>query len=86
MVLRHHGYSISAIKQRYLEEHIHVSTTAIYSLLRKNEMYTSPADRSRRRIPKKLDKEKLCFIDEALATNDELTARQLCVMLQEFRV
>ena len=37
----------------------------------------------RRHIEKKLDKEKLCFINEALADNDELIAGQLLIMLQE---
>ena len=34
-------------------------------------------------FPKELDNEKLQFIDEALAANDELTARQLLLMLQD---
>ena len=60
-----------------------MSTAAIYSLLRKNSLNNSIVDRPKRHVEKKLDEEKLRFIDEALADSDELTARRLLVMLQE---
>ena len=65
IALRSHGYSVSTIKQRLLEEH------------------NTIADRPRRHFEKKLDEEKLRFLDESLAANDELTARWLLVKLQE---
>ena len=83
VALRRHGYSVPAIKQRLLEEHISVSITAIYCLLRKNEIHNTIVDRPWRCITKKLDKEKLRFIDDALACNDELTASRLLMQLQE---
>ena len=83
IVLRRLGYSVAAIKQRLLEEEISVSTVAIYSLLRKTELENTIVDRPRRHFVKKLDEEKLRFIDELMATNDELTARWLLLMLQE---
>ena len=83
IVLRRHGYSVPAIKQRLLEEDICVSTVAIYSLLKKNEHLNTIVYRPRRHVAKKLDEEKLRFIDEALAANDELTARWLLLMLQD---
>ena len=83
VVLKYHGCSISAIKRHLLEKHVSVSTAAIYCLLRRNKLHNSIVDCSRKCIVKKLDKEKLCFIDEAMAATDELTARRLRMMLQE---
>ena len=83
VALRRHGYSVRAIKQRLLEEHISVSIVAIYSLLRKNQLLNKIVDRPRRFVAKKLDEEKLRFIDDALASNDELTASRLLILLQE---
>ena len=83
IALRSHGYSVSAIKQRLLEEHICVSSVTIYALLRKNKQHNTIADRPRQHFEKKLDEEKLRFLDESLAANDELTARWLLVKLRE---
>ena len=65
VALTRHSYSVPAIKQRLLEEHISVSIAAIYSLSRKNKIHNTIVVRSRRSIAKKLDKEKLRFIDDA---------------------
>ena len=83
VALRRHGYSVPAIKQRLLEEHISVSIAAIYALLRKNELHNSIIDRPKRCVAKKVDKEKLRFIDDALASDDELTASRLLMLLHE---
>ena len=83
IALRQRGYSVRAIKERLVEECISVSTVSIYSLLKKYETSKSIVDRPRHHFPKKLDEEKLRFMDEALADDDELTARQLLTMLQD---
>ena len=82
-MLKREGYSVRSIKKRLREECISISSVAIYSLLKKYELSNTIVDRPRLHFPKKLDEEKLRFIDEALVGNDELTARQILVMLQD---
>ena len=83
LVLRRRGYSVARIRQRLLEEHISVSSVAIYALIKKYEQLKTIVDRPRRASERKLDKEKLRVMDESLANNDELTARSLLRILQE---
>ena len=84
VVLREKGYSVAKIRTRLKEEGILVSLVSIYKLLKKHEHTGSVADRKRTpSTPKILQPEHLHFLDEALAENDELTARQLRDMLEE---
>ena len=72
------GYSVSRIRARLLEGYTHVSLVSIYKLFKKIENTGSITDYKRKpSIPKLLNPEHLCFIDEALAEDDELTARRL---------
>ena len=66
LVLKRQGYSVTAIRQRLLEEHIPVSKTAMYSLLKKYERLKTIMDRPRSHFDKKLDNEKLRLMHETL--------------------
>ena len=83
VMLRHHEYSVSAIKRPLLAEYISVSTADIHSSLKKNKLHNSIIDCPRKCFAKKLDKEKLYFINESMAANNEVTARELWLMLQK---
>ena len=75
---------MSEIKARLLEEDISVSLMSIYRLLKKNERTGSIVDLKRKpSTPRILRAEHLKFIDDALAEDDELTARRLRNMLEE---
>ena len=60
-----------------------VHNTASSSLLRKNKLHYSIIDCPKKDSAKKLDEGKLCFIDQAMAANNQLTARQLWMTIQE---
>ena len=84
VLLHQKGYSVSQIRARLLEERTPVSLVAIYKLLKKFERTGSVADCKRKpSTPKLLNAEHLRFIDDALAEDDELTARRLKHLLEE---
>ena len=83
VVLHEKGHCVAEIWARLKEEGILVSLVSIYKLLKKYEHMRSVADRKRTHsISKILQSEHLNFLDETLAENDELTARQLQDMLE----
>ena len=83
IVLRHRGYSVSQIRARLLEENIKASRISIYKLLRRKEETGTVIDRKRKRAPKILQSKHLSFIDDAMANDNELTARRLRDLLEE---
>ena len=82
VILRDRGYSVSQIKARLLEENIVVSLVSIYKLLKRKEETGTVIDRKRKSSPKILRSEHLRFIDDAMANDDELTARRLRDLLE----
>ena len=83
LVLRSIGMSVTEIQKRLKEEEIEVSWVALYKLLSKVKKSGSISNTSKQPREKKIGEEQLLAIDEALAANDELTARQLRDMLEE---
>ena len=84
VILRQKGYSVSQIRDRLLEEETPVSLVSIYKLLKKFERTWNVRDCKRKAsTPKLLHPEHLRFIDDALAEDDELTARRLKDLLEE---
>ena len=84
VVLRQKGHSVAEIRERLIEEGNPVSSVSIYKLLKKYECTGSVVDLNRKpSIPKILQSEHLHFLDEALAEDDELTARKLRDMLEQ---
>lgn len=83
VLLRSRGYSVADIRRRLSEEKIVVSAASIYKLLKKAKELGSVVDRNRRHTPRILCTEQLKFMDEALASDDELTARRLREMLEQ---
>ena len=77
------GMSARSIKKRLEEEQVDVSLVAIYKLLRKFKQRGTVADLPRSRTPGKLSHNQLVFIDNVLADNDELTARQIHDLLED---
>ena len=86
VVLRRRGRSVRTIQQRLMEECITVSNVAVYSLLKKYEITNAIVDRPRTDFHRKVDEEKVRFVDEALAANDESTARQLLFFRKSDRI
>ena len=82
-MLRESGSTITKIQKRLEEEQIFVSLVSLYKLLKRYRETGNVGDTPRRRITKKLGEEQLVAIDEALAANDELTARQLLGILEK---
>ena len=81
VLLRNLGYSVKSIKERLLEEKIAISRNGIYKILRKYKLTGQIADHPKKRRGTKLSDEHLKYIDDVMADNDELTARQLRHML-----
>ena len=79
--LKSRGYTYKTIRERLKTEGVCVSTKSLYLLVAKYRQTKSVTDRPRRAVSKILGNEHYRFIDEALATNDELTSRQLRTML-----
>ena len=77
------GISIEKVRKRLLEEGIVVSAVSLYKLRRKYWNTDSVVDRPRRTITPKLKREHYQFTDEAMASNDELTARRLREKLED---
>lgn len=76
------NYSLKKIQGK-LEEGIIVSRTSLCLLIKKFKSTGSVADYRPIPRPKKLKNEHYRFIDEKMAENDELTARELLSKLQE---
>ena len=83
IALRSKGHSVSSIRKRLAEENILVSATALYNLLKKAKEFGIVSDRKRKCSSKILLTEHLKCMDEALANDDELTARKLRSILEE---
>lgn len=77
------GYSVSKIKKRLDEENVFISTRSLYKLVRKYEDTGAVVDRPRRTTPRKITEEMRKAIDQELSRNDELTSRQLQLLLKE---
>lgn len=67
--------SVTEIQKRLKEEEIEVSWVALYKLLSKVKKSGSISNTSKQPREKKIGEEQLLAIDEALAANDELTAK-----------
>ena len=83
LVLRESGLSVYKIRRRLLEEQTQVSKVALYKFLQKHQSTATIADLPRGRRARKLSREQIQFVDDSLATNDELTSRQLRMMLED---
>ena len=82
-VLRESGLSLGKIRKRLSEEQIVVSRVALHKLWRKYKETATIVDMPRRRPTPKLSREQLRFIDDSMASNDELTSRKLREMLED---
>ena len=82
VTLHQKGFKVKAIRKR-LEEQVFVSRAAIFKLLRKYRVHGIVGDLPRPQRARILTDKQLIFIDEALADNDELTARQLRGLIQD---
>ena len=82
IVLQSKGYSVSAIRRRLAEENILVSAVTLYKLLKKAKELGTVDDRRRNYSSKILSTEHLKYMDEALANDNELTARKLRNILE----
>ena len=81
--LRSSGYTVKKIKERLKEDGDDVSSRALFKLFSKHRKTGSVADLLRAARPTKLSKEQYRFIDEAMTSNDELTARRMRQMLED---
>ena len=69
-----------AINRKIAQENTLASAVALYKLLTNAKELGTTVDRKRKYSPKALWTEQLKHMDEALASEDELTARKLCNM------
>ena len=83
VTLHQKGFKVKAIRKRLEEQEVFVSRAAIFKLLRKYRVHGTIGDLPRPRRARILTDEQLVFIDEALADNDELTARRLRGLIQD---
>ena len=82
LVLLDCGFSVSNIQKRLVEEQIYVSKVATYQLIKKYKEHHIYTDLPRSPAQKPiLNEEQVRHIDNAMANNDELTARQVHVLL-----
>ena len=77
------GYRVSKIQAHLALEDIAVSKKSLCLLIKKYRLTGSVADHRTVKPPKKLKDEHYRFIDECMATDDELTATNLLAMLKE---
>ena len=80
--LRERGLSVAEVQKRLAEEEIFVSRVALYKLWKKYRDTDRIAGTRKPKRVKKLGEEQLVAIDEALADNDELMARQLLGIIE----
>ena len=83
LVLMGIGMSVTEIQKWLKEEKIEVSRVVLYKLLSKVKKSGIISNTSKQPREKEIGEEQRLAIDEALAANDELTARQLRDMLEE---
>lgn len=83
VALKERGYTVKEIIKRLEQEEVNVSRTALFKLLRKYREHGCVADRPKAGLPRKLKEEQYLYIDNAMADNDELTARQLRTLLED---
>ena len=84
VAIKSSGYSVTQIQQRLADEDIRVSKVTIYKLLKKYEECRTVLDKPRRAsLPRKLNADHVKFIDDSMAANDEITARQMRILLLE---
>ena len=83
IILRQAGYSVADIRKHLEEENIVVSLQALFNLLRKHKETGKLMDLPRRARPRKLSSEMMVFLNQAMAVDDELTARQAHCLLAE---
>lgn len=83
IVLKEKGLMVKDIRKRLKEQDVFISRADIFKLLRKYRHHGIIEDFARARPPKKLSADQVLFINDALAYNDELTARNLCNLLQD---
>jgi len=81
ITLRSKGYSVLEIHRRLKEENIIISRQAIYNLLTKFRNHRMFKDLPVERRKKKITEEMKSMIEEALNTNDEITASGIKSML-----
>ena len=77
------GFSVQDIVDRLAEEDIRVSRAALYMLLKKYNDCHTIADLKRAPRPRILQEEHYRFIDDTMAENMDLTARQLFGLFKE---
>ena len=65
------------------EENIAISLQALFNLLRKHKDTGRLMDLPRRARPRKLSDETMAFLNQAMAEDDELTARRARCLLAE---
>ena len=85
VLLKKQGYSVREIRDRLHEEGIVVSLVTLYKLLHREKETGSVLDKARSPVWRYLSNHHYVFIDNALAENDELTAKQLKdIMVQKW--
>ena len=77
VLLKKNGFTYKEIKERLKEEGIETTIKSLYLLVAKFNNTNSVVDRPRLSRPKLLNREHYEFIDNALASNDELTSQNL---------
>ena len=81
--LKESGLSLGKIRKRLFEEEIVVSKISLHKLWKKYLSTGAVVDRPRRTVTPKLTVDHYRFIGEAMASNDELTARRLREKLED---
>ena len=81
--LRSLGYSIAEIRKRFSNDNISISAQALFNLIKKHHETGKLLDFTHRARPRKLSQEMMEMLNEAMSSNDELTARQACDLLTE---
>ena len=77
--------TLTQIQKRLADEDICVSKVTIYKLLKKYKEFRTVLDMPRRAsLPRKLNADHVKFIDDSMAANDYITARQIRILLLEW--
>ena len=83
ILLKDQGFSVSKILARLKQEQISITRQALYNLLKKHCESGCLVDLPKRTRTRKVSDEMVAIIDEALSSNDELTAREIRSILVE---
>ena len=83
ILLKEQGFSVSKITKRLQQERIFVSRQALYRLFKKHSDTGCLVDLPKRTRTRKINDEMIAVIDDALSSNDELTARETRSILVE---